>query len=405
MRVVIANAGLRTGKLAVAGGTPLAVALLSLMLAGCAMVPRGGPSVSTVEEEGNKPDASFPYKLIPVTASSTAVLRTDPDPSLTATADFFRGAPEHDLTLGAGDVLSITILEPAAGGLFTGISSTGTDNQGAKVVTLPNIQIDRQGMIPFPFVGKVKAAGRTPMQLGAVLEGGLNGKSLQPQVIVSVATNFHNKVVVTGIAKSAGQFELSPARETLLQLIVKAGGPAQPTSDVIVELTRNGETRRIRLQQLLDNPTTDIPAEPGDFINLVSAPRTYAVLGATYKVGQYPLPPSTLTLSGALSAAGGPDDSRAHREGIFLLRYESPAVAAQLAPDVDTSAMAVPVVYQIDDSHAGGFFLPELIPLHDKDIIYVGNARLVEWSKVLSAFRLVTTPIVQATITGHLASE
>jgi polysaccharide export outer membrane protein len=369
------------------------------------MVPRGGPSVNTVVEEGNNPNTAFPYKLVPIDASAASALHTDPDPSMGGD-DFFRGGAMHELTLGAGDVLSITILEPAAGGLFTGISSTGTDNQGAKVVTLPNIQVDRDGMIPFPFVGKVKAAGRTLLQLGAALEAGLNGKSLQPQVVVSLATNFHNKVVITGFVKAPGQLDLSPAGETLLQLIVKAGGPAQSSSDVVVELTRDGATRRIRLQRLLDNPALDVPAAPGDFINLASIPRSFAILGASNKVGAFPLPPSTVTLASALASVGGPDDARAHREGVFLLRYETPAVAAKVAPDVDAAAGdAVPVVYQLDDSHVGGFFLAEQIPLHDKDIVYIGNAKLVEWSKVLSAFRLVTTPVVQATVTGHLASE
>jgi polysaccharide export outer membrane protein len=404
MEILTSNAGTALANSSFKLTRPVAACLLSLLLAGCStFIPRGGPSVSMIEDEGNKPDASFPYKLVQITPVTAAVLQTDVEPTASA-AGFFSSQGARDLTLGAGDVLSITIVEPASGGLFSGLSTTGSD-QGAKVVTLPDAQIDRLGWVVIPFAGKVMAAGRTLTELAHSVEFSLKGTILQPQVSVRLSLNLHNKAIVTGIARTPGALDLSPARETLLQLIVKAGGPAQQSSDVVIELTRGGSTRKIRLQKLLDNPSLDIAIEPGDFINLVFEPRVYSILGAAGKVGEFPLPTSALTLGSAISRSGGEDDLRANRTGVFLLRYEPSTIAAQVASGVDPAANAVPVVYQLDNGHASGFFLSQQIPLHDKDIVYVGNAGLVEWQKALQLLRLTTTPFLQATAAGNALGQ
>ncbi|WP_395696909.1 polysaccharide biosynthesis/export family protein [Methylocella sp.] len=381
-------------------GLAVLTAAAGASLAGCDSVPRAGPAVATVErrdpDDPTRPP-QVPYRLVRLDRRTAEVLHNAPDPTIDRGAGFFSRRGASDFSLGPGDVVTVTVIEPTAGGVFSGIGAASAGEQGAHVVTLPPLQVGHGGSIAFPFLGEVKAAGRTPQQLGKTLEEGLAKQSMQPQVMVQLSANLHSKAVVTGAARAPGQFDLSPAHETLLQLIVRAGGPAQQPSDTVVELSRRGVTRRVRLQALLDDTTRDIPVEPGDFINLTVRPRTYSMLGAVGRVGQFPLPDRPFTLSEALSTAGGASDARAAARGVFLLRWEPSKTAAQLAPDVDASTRWTPMVYQIDNGSADSLFLTQAVPLRERDIVFIGNADMVEWQKVLELFRLVTTPALQAT--------
>jgi protein involved in polysaccharide export with SLBB domain len=65
------------------------------------------------------------------------------------------------ITLGIGDVVSVTIFEPP-GGLF--VPSDAGARPG-NFVTLPNQIVDSNGNITVPYAGTIPAAGRTPSEV------------------------------------------------------------------------------------------------------------------------------------------------------------------------------------------------------------------------------------------------
>jgi protein involved in polysaccharide export with SLBB domain len=71
-------------------------------------------------------------------------------------------APPREITLGIGDVVSVTIFEAAAGGLF--VPSEAGARPG-NFVTLPNQIVDSKGNITVPYAGAIRAAGRTPSEV------------------------------------------------------------------------------------------------------------------------------------------------------------------------------------------------------------------------------------------------
>jgi protein involved in polysaccharide export with SLBB domain len=73
-----------------------------------------------------------------------------------------RRPPPREIRLGIGDVVSITIFEAAAGGLF--IPSDAGARPG-NFVTLPNQIVDSKGNITVPYAGSIRAAGRTPSEI------------------------------------------------------------------------------------------------------------------------------------------------------------------------------------------------------------------------------------------------
>jgi polysaccharide export outer membrane protein len=106
-------------------------------------------------------------------------------------------------------------------------------------------EVDANGQIQLPLIGKVTAAGKTAMQLQDELAQRLGDKYLQsPQVSVSIAESASQKVTVEGEVKSPGVFQLK-GKTTLMQAIAMAGGPSDVANLHKVAIIRESEgTRR-----------------------------------------------------------------------------------------------------------------------------------------------------------------
>jgi protein involved in polysaccharide export with SLBB domain len=68
--------------------------------------------------------------------------------------------PPPRITLGVGDVVSVTIFEPEPGGFFV------PSDPGARPGNfVPNQIVDTSGNITVPYAGTIRAAGRTPSEV------------------------------------------------------------------------------------------------------------------------------------------------------------------------------------------------------------------------------------------------
>lgn len=137
-------------------------------------------------------------------------------------------------------------------------------------------------------------------------------------------------------------------------------------------------------------------APVGDVLTLVQIPQTYSVFGATGQNTQLDFKAEKMTLAEAVARAGGLQDQRADPSGVFLFRYEPPAVVGALGagnlptgPDRDS-----PVVYRLDFRDPNSYFLADRFPVEDKDIIYVSNALLSDLEKFFTLLNTVTGPVV-----------
>src|SRR5690348_9903096 len=98
--------------------------------------------------------------------------------------------------------------------------------------------VDPDGFIPFPLIGRVKAAGSTPKELAGELTE-LLGKDylVNPQVIVSVREYLSQKVQVLGAAEKPGVYYLT-GPTTVLEILSKAGGLSSAAGKQVI-LLRN----------------------------------------------------------------------------------------------------------------------------------------------------------------------
>jgi polysaccharide biosynthesis/export protein len=95
----------------------------------------------------------------------------------------------------------------------------------------------------------------------------------------------------------------------------------------------------------------------------------------------------------AIAKAGGLQDQRADPAGVFVFRYEPANIVDQLAPNrANGGTNPVPVVYHLDMSRTGSYFLARRFDIHNKDIVYAANAEFNEVQKFLNLLGSVLSP-------------
>jgi polysaccharide biosynthesis/export protein len=380
-------------------GRVLLVVLAAIANAGCSYMPTNGPADYDVRSGPGRPD-SLPYGFVKITPPVLGIL-ADNEPRL-GTAFANRRVPS-EIRFGVGDVVSVTIFEAAAGGLF--IPSEAGVRPG-NFITLPNQAVDNNGNISVPYTSGVRAKGLTPPQVAKGIVDALKNRAIEPQAVVALVDQRTSLVSVLGDVNKASRFPASAAGERLLDAITRAGGPKNQGFDEWVMLERDGRREIIPFGALVYEPVNNIYVRPNDTVFLYREPQTFVAFGATGlvggKQGQYAFDAWRISLAEAIAKAEGLDDSRAEPKGVFLYRGESRAVAEQLGVNVlQFDSPVIPIVYNLDLRDPAGYFLASKFQVRNKDVLYVSNATTSETAKFLNYVRLVTAtindPILYAT--------
>ena len=70
------------------------------------------------------------------------------------------------------------------------------------------------------------------------------------------------------------------------------------------------------------------------------------------------------------------------------------ALTWPINPVQTTADGKVPVIYRVDLRDANSFFVAQNFMMDNKDLLYVSNAPVTEWQKVLNLFFSVAYPVV-----------
>jgi polysaccharide biosynthesis/export protein len=161
-------------------------------------------------------------------------------------------------------------------------------------------------------------------------------------------------------------------------------------------LTREGRALRVPMEAVLDDPREDVFMRPGDVVTLVREPQSFTIGGATARTAMLPFEAMHLTLDEALAKGGGLADDRANPAAVFVVRFETEAVADALPQTrgVVRQPGGVPTIYNLDMRDPSALFLARRFPVRNKDIIYVSNAPLADVEKVFNLINLLVTPAV-----------
>ena len=371
----------------------LTLALLAAgTLGACSALPTAGPTVSDIRKQEFK-DSQARFDLVDIDDQVVAALLASPSESFRTRFKKYGKPPEP--TIGIGDSVVVSIWEAAGGGLF-GASPTEHVSAGSRSVTIPEQVVTRDGEISVPFAGRIRVAGRKPLEVQRSIEQRLTDKAIEPQAIVTVTKSVTNSATVAGEVIAGARVPLSLKGDRLLDLIAAAGGAKAAVYETFVRLSRDGVTATIPMELLVSNPAENIYAQAGDVLTLVRLPQSFSVFGATGANAQVTFTAERMTLVEALAKAGGLLDLRSDPAGVFLFRYEPPPVVKALhrpvlatGPEGTTS-----VVYRLDLSDAKAYFLAQRFPVTDKDIIYVANADLNELQKFFTLLNTLTGPVI-----------
>ena len=365
----------------------LSIALL-LLLAGCSHLPRSGPTGMAVSAwNGGEESVEKGYAVVPLDVSSVRTIGAY-KPEYFPTE--FRDVPANGRSthIGIGDQLKVSIWEASGDGLFSTVDKKQTDIQ---------LVVDATGQIFIPYVGRVRAEGETVESLRMVIQDGLKGKAIQPQVQITVTGEISNSVVVVGDISRPGLYPLSARGAKLLEMIAVAGGARETTYDTVATLKRAARGGTVRLEDLIDHPENDIWLAPGDTVLLSHKPRTYAAFGAVQSTQLVPFKTRSVTLADALAQVGGLRDMTADAGGVFLFRYEVGELAQKLRPNLPATLAGnnVPIIYRLDMTQPASFFLARSFQMKDQDIVYVANHPVAEFGKFLQIISPLLTSYQQ----------
>jgi len=371
-------------------------------LSACVGLPSAGPTTQGLIDQATSKGV-VQFQLLDVTNHVVDTLQSRPVMGFHSRFGQDGMPPEPKISV--GDSVVISIWEAGGTGLFEQTETINGIPTGSRPATIPAQIVSRDGKISVPFNGRVQVADRTPLEVERDIQRSLRGKAAEPQVIVTVSKSIANAVAVSGEVVTGSRVPLSPYGERLLDVIAAAGGSRAPIYETFVKLSRRGVTVTLPLEKLVDDPEENIYAWPGDVLTLVRTPQNFEAFGATGKDAEIPLGAESVSLVQALAKSSGLLDERADPAGVFLFRFEPPALVSAMTqtPVPKDQGADVPVVYHLDLSDAKSYFLAQRFKVEDKDVIYVASATANTIEKFLALLGALTNPIVTGIIIHNQA--
>lgn len=351
------------------------------LLGGCATLPSSGPTGSEIVRTAKDPKTGTEIKIVPLTDfAAIPAPQADPGPVLRALEP-----PPTDM-VGPGDVLDIAVYE-AGVTLFGGNSRASSDTAGfdpsVKVEKLPPMRVDDTGRIQLPYTGRLNVGGHTIAEIESMIRKSLRGLSQNPQVVVTIREAITNSVIVSGEINRPGRLVLQTNRESLSDVIALAGGYRGDAKEMNVRVVRRNENYDFRLSDLMSGPNRDLRVYPGDRVTVIRSPRSFAVMGGSGRVEQLGFSGASITLAEAIAMAGGANPNLGDPQAIFVFRITTAEDGTDL-----------PVVYHLNMTKTASFFVAQRFAMQDKDVLYIGNARANQPSKLIQIISQLFAPIV-----------
>jgi len=375
----------------------------ALFVGACNYVPTSGPTVGQIDDalSDNNPLGLKIVKLTP-----DVIEKIDMAHGKTASAHL--GPPEPVGRIGVGDVLSVSIFEtapalfsPSAGAPSSGAqngagsASAAPESSGATLTNVPPLEVARDGAVSLPYAGRLHVAGLTPVEVGRRIEARLKNKSIAPQVIVTVTKNIENTVIISGDVKTPGRYTLDLQAEHVLDLVALAGGPLNAPYDEMIKVIRGNSSTEVPLSDLTALGKSNVVLSPGDRLEVYFKPRTFTAFGVAGRISEIDFKNPSVTLADALARSMAVTGYESDATGVYLFRFERPAVAHQLGVPT-TGDQPAPVIYQVDLMDPTSYALLSRFRMRNKDLIYVASARSVRLSRFLSLIFTLATPLAPA---------
>lgn len=370
-----------------------AIITIVMLLAGCTTMAPGIQFTNAEPASGNGDQQTHPA-IQPITP---ALVRAEREARDRRVADDIGALlqPADPYRIAAGDVLAIVVWDhpELSATMLPAPAAAGTGAIGIAASPMQpgsGFEIDQQGMLEFPYAGRLKVAGLTPHEAHALLVQKLAVYLRKPKVSLRVLSYRSKRVYVDGEVKLPGVQPIDDIAMTLTEAINRAGGMNPVADQSRVSVTRAGKIYQINLPLLVQrglNPSA-VMLQNGDLVRVpsredskiflsgeVSAPRALAMRNGR------------LTLNEALGEAGGINPVTGDARKVYVVRRNGQES----------------IVYQLDANAPGALAMAEGFELHPKDVVYVAATALTNWNRTISALIpgslptavIATTPAVR----------
>lgn len=276
--------------------------------------------------------------------------------------------PHQNYHLSPGDILSIYLWAYPE---MTPPSTTISSEQSAQA---NGYQIDSQGYLQFPIIGRYKAAGKSLTQVNRELRSQLARYLKTPDVIVRVLSYQGQRYSVQGNVMKGGQFYLSDQPVSIYTALGMAGGVnAQQGDNASMTLVRQGRSYNLNTVELEKAGLSlhNLLIQPNDtlYVNNRENQKIY-VMGESGKNQSLPLRDQGMSLSDVLGESLGLNPLSASRSKIYIVRSQPNAVHTE--------------VYQMDLTSIADFGLANQFQMRSNDIVYVDASGLARWQRVVN---------------------
>jgi polysaccharide export outer membrane protein len=285
-------------------------------------------------------------------------------------ARFFGQAQPY--TIGTSDIINVVVYDhpellPGAGTVI----SQQADPTG--ISSAPGFIVDGEGMIFFPYAGRIQVAGLTESQAAELVARRIARVIKDPQVTVRITSFRSRRAYVDGEVRVPGTQIFTDVPMTLPEAINRAGGVTAAGDRSFVTLTRGDATTAIDLLQLQElgvNPNR-ILLQNGDLVTVRNREdRKVFVMGEILRPSALLMRNGRLTLNEALGEAGGPNLNTANTSQIYVVR--------------NSTNQDLPTVYHLNAGSPAALALAETFPLRPRDVVYIDPVPLVQWNRIIS---------------------
>ena len=343
----------------------LCVFSLTALLHGCA-ISSGLHSYDLPDQGYYQTDSGVAVNIIPLTQD--AIRQISSSSALQDYQHLFNTQPKN-YRLSSGDILSIYLWA------YPELTPPTNNVSNFSAIQANGYQIDSQGYIQFPIIGRYQARGKTIQQVHQELRSLLARYLKTPDVVVRVLSYQSQRYSVQGQVKQPGEFTLNDQPTSVYTALSLAGGFYHPSGNTSSSMTliRQGQHYPLNpyllekagwsLHQLFLQPNDTL------YVSARENQKVY-IIGEAGKNQSLEIRSQGINLADALGESQGINPLAASASKIYVLRH--------------TPTQEIQNIYHLDLSSLANFTLAQQFQMQANDIVYVDSSGLARWQRVVN---------------------